>query len=257
MHLAGVELQVHTMCIVDYGYVVALRYYRLSSPLVSPSTHGYIRVHGSTENPARQIVAWSSALPAPRRAHRTRASAPVPTPAPARVDRPLNSLYTFRQPTGQQEAPYQLATMEDLTEDMIKEFEQAFQLFDKDGNGMIEAKELADVLNALGQSPSEEDIDKMMREIDGDRNGTIEFSEFLTMMASKMRVVDNEEEIQEAFKVFDMNADGFITIEELAQSMASLNESFTKKEIQEMVKVVGSEGKVNYNQFKNMMLSSA
>ena len=140
---------------------------------------------------------------------------------------------------------------------MIKEFEQAFQLFDKDGNGMIEAKELADVLNALGQSPSEEDIDKMIREIDGDKNGTIEFSEFLTMMASKMRVVDNEEEIQEAFKVFDMNADGFITIEELVQSMASLNESFTKKEIQEMVKVVGTEGKVNYNQFKNMMLSSA
>ena len=51
--------------------------------------------------------------------------------------------------------------MADLPEDTIAEYQEAFALFDKDGNGHIEAKELAAVLTALGQSPSEEDIAKM------------------------------------------------------------------------------------------------
>ena len=52
--------------------------------------------------------------------------------------------------------------MADLPEDTIAEYQEAFALFDKDGNGHIEAKELAAVLTALGQSPSEEDIAKMI-----------------------------------------------------------------------------------------------
>lgn len=34
-------------------------------------------------------------------------------------------------------------------------------------------------------------------------NGTIDFPEFLTMMARKMKDTDSEEEIREAFRVFD------------------------------------------------------
>ena len=75
--------------------------------------------------------------------------------------------------------------MADLSEDTIAEYQEAFSLFDKDGNGHIEAKELAAVLTALGQSPSEDDIAKMIAEVDADANGTLEFPEFLKMMASR------------------------------------------------------------------------
>ncbi len=41
-------------------------------------------------------------------------------------------------------------------------------------------------------------------------NGTIDFPEFLTMMAKKMKDTDSEEEIKEAFRVFDKDGNGFI-----------------------------------------------
>ena len=140
--------------------------------------------------------------------------------------------------------------MENLTEETIAECKQAFNIFDKDGSGSISAAELSSALNALGQSPSEEDIARMLKEIDKDDSGEIDFNEFLTMMASKMREVDNEEEIQEAFKVFDTDSDGYITAQELMQSMQSLNEAFKQAEIDEMIKIVGTEGRVSYSQFK-------
>ncbi len=40
-------------------------------------------------------------------------------------------------------------------------------------------------------------------QVDADGNGTIDFPEFLTLMARKMKDTDSEEEILEAFKVFD------------------------------------------------------
>ena len=43
----------------------------------------------------------------------------------------------------------------------------------------------------------------MINEVDADGNGDIDFSEFLTMMARKMKDTDSEDEIKEAFKVFD------------------------------------------------------
>ena len=145
--------------------------------------------------------------------------------------------------------------VENLSEDLMEEFRQAFALFDKDGNGSISSDELGSVLQSLGQTPTQEDLDKMIKEVDNDDNSTIEFSEFCSMMASKMRKVENEEEISEAFKVFDINSDGYITINELTQTMSVLDEDFTDEECETMIKLVGTEGKVNFNQFKNMMLS--
>ena len=147
------------------------------------------------------------------------------------------------------------STADDLTEEDVAEYQEAFQLFDKDGNGHIEAKELAEVLTALGQSPSEEDIVKMMKEVDADENGSIEFPEFLKMMASRHRKVDNTEEIQEAFKVFADSSGQYISAETLSKSMAALKENFDKDNINTMIAISGTDGKVSFSQFKNMMMS--
>lgn len=44
---------------------------------------------------------------------------------------------------------------------------------------------------------------RVCMQVDADGNGTIDFPEFLTLMARKMKDTDSEEEILEAFKVFD------------------------------------------------------
>ena len=92
---------------------------------------------------------------------------------------------------------------EQLTEEQIAEFKEAFSLFDKDGDGTITTKELGTVMRSLGQNPTEAELQDMINEVDADGNGTIDFPEFLTMMARKMKDTDSEEELKEAFRVFD------------------------------------------------------
>ncbi len=67
----------------------------------------------------------------------------------------------------------------------------------------------------------------MINEVDADGNGTIDFPEFLTMMARKMKDTDSAEEIKEAFKVFDKDGNGFISAAELRHIMTNLGEKLT------------------------------
>lgn len=80
-------------------------------------------------------------------------------------------------------------------------------------------------------------------------NGTIDFQEFVAMMARQMKSPQDEEiELRESFKVFDKNGDGFISASELRQVMTTLGEKLTDEEVNEMIKEadVDGDGKVNY-----------
>ena len=56
------------------------------------------------------------------------------------------------------------------------------------------------------------------------------------MMEGGRNNVDTEDEIREAFRVFDKNNDGFISYEELKSMMSSLGETLTDKELNEMIR---------------------
>ena len=57
----------------------------------------------------------------------------------------------------------------------------------------------------LGERPSDKELKEMVDEVDEDKNGTIDFEEFLSMMANR---ITNSDKIQKVFKVFDKNDDG-------------------------------------------------
>ncbi|KAG8805834.1 hypothetical protein FRC17_005306, partial [Serendipita sp. 399] len=128
------------------------------------------------------------------------------------------------------------------------EFKEAFSLFDKDGDGTITTRELGTVMRSLGQNPTEAEIQEMINEVDSDGNGTIDFPEFLTMMARKMKDTDSEEEIKEAFKVFDKDGNGFISSAELRHVMLNLGEKLSDNEVDEMIREadVDGDGQINY-----------
>ena len=81
--------------------------------------------------------------------------------------------------------------------------------------GTITTKELGTVMRSLGQNPTEAELREMIAEVDADKNGTIDFPEFLSLMARKMKDSDSEEELREAFKVFDKDGNGFISAAEV------------------------------------------
>ncbi|KAM0125636.1 hypothetical protein ACHAQE_003174 [Botrytis cinerea] len=156
-----------------------------------------------------------------------------------------------------------------LTEEQVSEFKEAFSLFDKNGDeqcretaliygsiGQITSKELGTVMRSLGQNPSESELQDMINEVDADNNGTIDFPEFLTMMARKMKDTDSEEEIREAFKVFDRDNNGFISAAELRHVMTSIGEKLTDDEVDEMIREADQDGdgRIDYNEFVQLMM---
>lgn len=147
--------------------------------------------------------------------------------------------------------------MDHLSEDQISEFQEAFCLFDKDGDGCITLDELATVIQSLGQNPIKEELQDMINEVDINGNGTIEFGEFLSLMARKIKETDAEEELKEAFKVFDKDQNGYISASELRNVMINLGEKLTDEEVNQMIREadVDGDGQVNYEEFVRMMMA--
>ncbi|OWR53114.1 calmodulin like protein, partial [Danaus plexippus plexippus] len=154
-------------------------------------------------------------------------------------------------------ATRQISSEYGLTEEQVAEFKEAFMLFDKDEDGTITMAELGVVMRSLGQRPSETELRDMVKEVDQDGNGTIEFNEFLQMMSKKMRGADGEDELREAFRVFDKNNDGLISSVELRHVMTNLGERLSEEEVDDMIREadLDGDGMVNYDEFVTILTS--
>jgi calmodulin len=98
----------------------------------------------------------------------------------------------------------------------------------------------------------------MINEVDPDGNGTINFPNFISLMAKKMKDLDYEEILIEACKVFDIDENGLISAAELRHVMTNHGEKlkFTSAEIDELIKEADLDGRdLNYEEFVKMVIS--
>ena len=130
----------------------------------------------------------------------------------------------------------------DFTEEQVLGFNEAFNIFDTDRDGTITSMELGTVMKNLGKNPTEEELSDMINEFDRNRNGTVDFEEFLLMMSKQMKENDSDDELREVFKVFDQNGDGFINVEELMRVLTSLGEILSEEDVKMMIKEADNNG---------------
>ncbi|KAB5511660.1 hypothetical protein GE09DRAFT_1047467 [Coniochaeta sp. 2T2.1] len=132
-----------------------------------------------------------------------------------------------------------------LTKEQIAQYRQVFDLFDKDHTGDITAEELGEVMRGLGLNPSDSELHDLIAEADVNKDGSIDFNEFLNMMARTVKEVDNEEELKNAFKVFDKDGSGTISAIELRAVLQHLGENLTDDDLDEMLKMADKNGDGN------------
>ncbi|XP_075888933.1 uncharacterized protein cetn2 [Nelusetta ayraudi] len=143
----------------------------------------------------------------------------------------------------------------ELTEEQKQEIREAFELFDTDGSGFIDVKELKVAMRALGFEPKKEEIKKMISEVDKDGTGKISFTDFLAVMTQKMAEKDSKEEILKAFRLFDDDETGKISFRNLKRVAKELGENLTDEELQEMIDEADrdGDGEVNQQEFLRIM----
>eukprot|EP00933_Yihiella_yeosuensis_P060339 TRINITY_DN6284_c1_g1_i1.p2 TRINITY_DN6284_c1_g1~~TRINITY_DN6284_c1_g1_i1.p2 ORF type:complete len:167 (+),score=55.24 TRINITY_DN6284_c1_g1_i1:62-562(+) len=127
----------------------------------------------------------------------------------------------------------------ELKDEQKAEIKEAFDLFDTDGTGTIEAKELKVALRALGFEPKKEELKKLVSDLDKSSSssgqGMLDFNEFLEIMTAKMSEKDSKEQVLKAFQLF-RGPSGKISFDDLKAVAKELGENMSDEELEEMIR---------------------
>jgi len=148
-----------------------------------------------------------------------------------------------------------------LTPEELAEFKEIFDLVDEDHGGSISRGELRRLMETLRLKPTEEELDAMMKEVDSDGSGDIDFHEFVAVMSRRVQADYTPEQLKAAFKVFETDsvAKGFVSTEVLEHALTTYgSDKLSPEEAAELLATVDPEntGRINYMEFINMMTIS-
>jgi len=142
-----------------------------------------------------------------------------------------------------------------LDEEQIEELREAFNLFDTEHSGTIDARELKAALRALGFEVKKEDVRRMLADVGKDPSQPIDFNEFCEMMRGRMPDKNSRPEIDKVFALFDEDETGRISFRNLKRIAQELGESLTDEELQEMIEEADrdGDGMINPDEFYRVM----
>ncbi|WKY17325.1 hypothetical protein Q1695_001713 [Nippostrongylus brasiliensis] len=126
-----------------------------------------------------------------------------------------------------------------------------FREFDLNGDGYIQRDELRSVMQKMGQSPTEEELDAMFNAADQDHDGNIDFNEFLQIAHANPLSLS----LKAVFEELDVDGDGYITRSELRTAFQRMGHSLSDQDIKAIYKHVdvNNDGKINFHEFCQMM----
>lgn len=133
----------------------------------------------------------------------------------------------------------------------INDLRHIFKTIDSDSDGRISKKDISSAYEiVLDKKLSNFEIENLMKAVDHDNNGYIEYEEFLRGTVDK-KLILNEKNLKKAFDFFDLDSNGFISPQEIKQIIAG-GKTLSDEIIGEVLKEIGFENKkeINYNEFK-------
>ena len=145
-----------------------------------------------------------------------------------------------------------------LTEAEIEEVREAFNLFDVDGSGRIDPKELKEAMISLGYTNNNAVISDMIADLDKDGMGELDFDEFLNIFTLQIGAGSGEEsreDVAKIFHLFDVEKTGYISLNQLKRVARELGETMSDAELLEMIERASSrdDGLVSFDDFYNIL----
>eukprot|EP00918_Siedleckia_nematoides_P012632 GHVU01027666.1.p1 GENE.GHVU01027666.1~~GHVU01027666.1.p1 ORF type:complete len:151 (-),score=42.06 GHVU01027666.1:313-765(-) len=143
-----------------------------------------------------------------------------------------------------------------LSADKLKEAKEAFSLFDRDGDGKVDQKELMMIIKSMGYTPAQSDLDVIYDKC-VELKYEISFQNFIDMVDSKLKDLDAAAELVSSFKTFDRENNGSISTMELKCVLETLGEELTETEVEELLKEAdpNNTGAIPYQEFVQQLLT--
>jgi len=167
----------------------------------------------------------------------------------------IESLRSFQHTEKLQHAVLAFISSQILSKEETRQLTSTFNALDTNGDGKISREELTMAFSAnLNLEIAEEEVEKIMSQVDSDSNGYINYSEFVTATIKRKNLL-SKENLEAAFSMFDHDNSGKISANELRKLMGSdlLAEDSVWNEIISQADSNG-DGEVDLEEFKNMMM---
>lgn len=165
----------------------------------------------------------------------------------------MNNMKKFHAERKLQQAALTYIVNHLLSKEEKNELLELFQSFDKNGDGVLSREEIYEGYKAiLGEEEAAKEADRIMNEIDMDKNGSIDYNEFIMAATNRSKVL-NKDKLEATFKVFDKDGSGSISLDEIR---SILGNNFTdQKALEAIVKEcdTNGDGEISLSEFKDIM----
>lgn len=169
----------------------------------------------------------------------------------------LKNLKNFRSTSILRDAVNTFITTQFISANDTKDLREVFRNMDKNGDGKLSKEELLDeYLKIMGESEAKEEVDRIMKEVDSDNNGFIDYSEFLkgSLDSSKVLSIQN---LKLAFQMFDQDGNGTISASELRKVIAGKGLADNKIWNEIIMEVdQNGDGEIDIAEFEKIILRS-
>lgn len=155
---------------------------------------------------------------------------------------------------------------QELTPERRSEYEEAFLLFDKDCDGVINASELPILLRSLGQSITDAEIANVLQQANLDPRGKFTAFDFVNLMerrinSSSSTGFESEQDVRDAFRmVLDPKGTGTVAVDDIMNLLQVFSEGspLSQQQIWELLGTAdrNNTGRINYEDFIKAMTSS-
>ncbi|CAK72710.1 unnamed protein product (macronuclear) [Paramecium tetraurelia] len=167
----------------------------------------------------------------------------------------LNNMKHFRTSQKVQEAAFLYIVKQFISKEEKQELQRFFKFLDKNGDGVLTKQELLEgYKKVISQSEAELQVEQIMKQVDKNESGLIDYSEFVAATINKQKLLQ-QDILEQAFKAIDNDNNGAITVEELKHMFGAGNKipSETWTKLMEEVDKNG-DGVLSLQEFKEMML---
>mmetsp|Transcript_34539 Transcript_34539/g.88612 ORF Transcript_34539/g.88612 Transcript_34539/m.88612 type:complete len:186 (-) Transcript_34539:108-665(-) len=154
--------------------------------------------------------------------------------------------------------PYEIQDTHGFRDSEISDFAWTFKVSDILGDGLISTKEVRRCLDRLGEAPTDKEFLKVMNDVDPHARGVVDFQRFVKIMGNFDRSMLTEDELTNAFKIFDTDKSGSIDAVEMQELLQKMGFNITPLEAHAVLAEADDDnsGEVTYNEFVTKILQN-